>query len=258
MDSIAIFDTKPLLRPAQVERAQAEIKTMEAQLVNPAIEDKAEVHRRLIRVRKTVEEQIPRPPINGDEEGRMVARSRKLLDDILVGMPSQEEMRKAPPGAVDKHMKWEKANKLKILEWKNLQLRLTHGEEAEAPILEKHRPVGSSLNMDNAFIQGKQFYIPSGVGATVAFSDEQLAFLRAMNPALGEMIGTLTNVQRAQVKEAVVGHGIGLSVDPVLSAHGKEGAKRAQAKRVLTAEHKAALARGREAAATRRAEKKAK
>jgi hypothetical protein len=36
-------------------------------------------------------------------------------------MPSQEEMRKAPPGAVDKHMGWEKRNKPKIAEWKNLR-----------------------------------------------------------------------------------------------------------------------------------------
>ena len=137
-----VFDTKPLLRPHQVQEAKDEIKSAEEKLKSPHIEDKGEVAKQLRRMSKAFAEQAPQAPINGEEEGRMVARSKSLLSDILVGMPSQEEMRKAPPGAVDKHMKWEKANKLKILEWKNLQLRLTHGEESEAAVLERHRPSG--------------------------------------------------------------------------------------------------------------------
>jgi hypothetical protein len=38
-------------------------------------------------------------------------------------MLSHEEMRKCPPGAVDRHRRWEKKNK-KILEWQNIQRRL--------------------------------------------------------------------------------------------------------------------------------------
>jgi hypothetical protein len=251
------FDTKPLLRPHQIEESKSEIKTMEAQLQNPSIEDKAEVHRRLIRVRKTVESQTPRPPESGEEEGRMVRRSRQLLDEILVGMPSQEEMRKAPPGAVDKHMKWEKRNKSKILEWKNLQLRMTHGEEPEAPNLERHRPVGSSLNMDNAYIQGKRFFMPETIGKSVTFSDEQLDFLRSVNPGIADMIGLMNNDQREQVKDAI---GIGLTAEPsAASIAGKRGVEKREAarkaKRVLTEEHKKKLLAGRERA---RAEKAAK
>ena len=53
-----------------------------------------------------MEDQLPQPPVSG---GRRAdgPRGTELLNTILVGMPSQEEMRKAPPGAVDKHMKWE-------------------------------------------------------------------------------------------------------------------------------------------------------
>ena len=225
MEAQPMFDTKPLLRPAQAEDAKAEIKTLEAQLQSPHIEDKGEVSRKLRRVRKTVEDQLPQPPVSGEEEGRMVRRSTDLLNTITVGMPSQEEMRKAPPGAVDKHMKWEARNKRLIQEWKNLQLRLKPGE-AEAANLERHRPVGSSLGMDNAYIPGKQFYFPRGdVGVAVTFSDEQIAVLRALDPALADKLGMLSNVQRAEVKEILTaGESLGLSATDAKRAAGGRGA----------------------------------
>lgn len=195
-----VFDTKPLLRPHQVEEMKAEVGAAEAKLSNPAILDKGEARKQLIRTRKSLEEQTPRPPVDAAEEGRMVARSKVLLNEVLEGMPSQEEMRKAPPGAVDKHMGWEQRNKAKIIEWKNLQLRLRPGER-ESANLERYRPKQSSLSMDNAYITGKQIYIPDAVGATVTFSDAELERLRALKPGLAETVGAMTNEQRAVVKD---------------------------------------------------------
>lgn len=200
MEPTTQFDTKPLLRPAQLEEMQNQVKIAEAKLSNPAILDKGEARKQLIRNRQTLESQTPRPPVDAAEEGKMVARSKQLLNEVLAGMPSQEEMRKAPPGAVDKHMGWEKRNKSKILEWKNLQLRLRPGER-EAANLERHRPVGSTLSMDNSYIQGQQFHIPENVGATVTFSDGELEQLRALKPGLAETVGSMTNEQRAVVKD---------------------------------------------------------
>lgn len=202
METATEFSTKPLLRPAQLEEMQNQVKIAEAKLSNPAILDKGEARRQLIRTRKTLDEQTPRAPADTAEEGRMHKRSKALLNEILDGMPSQEEMRKAPPGAVDKHMGWEKRNKLKILEWKNLQLRLRPGER-EAANLERHRPVGSTLSMDNAVVPGKYIYIPDGVGTTVTFSDAELEQLRALKPGLAESLGLMSNEQRAVVKELV-------------------------------------------------------
>lgn len=194
------FDTKPLLRPQQVEDMRDEVKMAEAKLSNPAILDKGEARKQLIRTRASLEAQTPKPPSSGEEEGRMVTRSKQLLDQIVTGMCSQEEMRKAPPGAVDKHMGWEKRNKPAIMEWKNLQLRLKPGER-EAANLERHRPTTSSLNMDNAHIQGKAIYIPENVGSTVTFSDEEMAQLKALKPGLAETVALMTNDQRQVVKD---------------------------------------------------------
>jgi hypothetical protein len=256
----AVFDTKPLLRPQQVEDAQAEIRACEEKLQSKHIEDKGTVAKQMRRLQQTLDSQLPRAPETPEEEGRMVARSKALLDQILVGMPSQEEMRKAPPGAVDKHIGWEKRNKLAILEWKNLQLRLTHGREAEAANLERHRPTGSSLNMDNAYIPGRQFFMPETTSPSVPFSDEQLAILELMAPGLREKLALMTNAQRSDVRslvEKAKGEGIGLAAhtpDPVRSAAGKRGAEKK--KRILTQQQLDNLARGRaEAKAKREAAK---
>ena len=215
MDTQTVFPTAPLLRPDQMENAQAEIKSLEAKLQNPLIQDKGEVHKQLRRAKHTTEMQTPRPPASAEEEGRMVMRSKSLLGDILHGMPSQEEMRKSPPGAVDKHRQWERRNKTKILEWKNLQLRLNAGSgDRDVANLERHRPTASSLNMDSAFIPGKQFYMPETTGPAVPFNDEQLALLRKMSPALADQLALMSNAQRQEVKDAVVG--IGLSEEVVV------------------------------------------
>ena len=39
METQTVFDTKPLLRPEQVQRAKDEIKSLEAKLTNKHIED---------------------------------------------------------------------------------------------------------------------------------------------------------------------------------------------------------------------------
>ena len=200
MEATTQFDTKPLLRPRQVEEMKSQVKAAEAKLSNPAIQDKGEARKQLIRGRQTLESQTPRAPVDAAEEGRMVARSKELLNDVLAGMPSQEEMRKAPPGAVDKHMGWEKRNKLKILEWKNLQLRLRPGEN-EAANLERYRPSTSTLSMDNAVVTGKSIYIPEAVGATVTFSDAELVQMDGLKAGLRDTVGSMTNEQRAVVKE---------------------------------------------------------
>lgn len=232
MQSQTAFDTKPLLRPDQVDSAKDEIKSLEEKLSNKHIEDKAEVRRQLRRAKQDFENQVPRAPQNVEEEGQMVKRSRELLSEILPGMCSQEEMRKAPPGAVDKHRAWEARNKVRIMEWKHIMLRLTAGSgDRDAANLEKHRPTQSTLNMDNAFIHGKQIFLPDAdAGRGVTFSDEQLAVLERISPEIRAKLASLDNPTRRKVKDAV--EGIGLKVpDPIQSLSGKLGAEKALAKK---------------------------
>jgi hypothetical protein len=255
------FSTKPLLRPDQLSTAKDEIKSLEGKLENPLILDKGQVRKQLQQARVLTAQQTPQAPVSGEEEGKMVARSRELLSKIVQGMPSQEEMRKAPPGAVQKHRAWEKRNKAYILEWKNIQLRLTAGsDDREAANLEKHRPTASTLNMDNAFIPGKQIHMPETMGPAVTFNDEQLALLRSLSPEIADKIGTLANPERQLVKDTIAG--IGLSEAPPRSQASIDGAKgtpkrvELAKKHTMSEEHKAKLKAGRERAAAERAKAK--
>lgn len=205
----AVFGTAPLLRPDQVEAGREEIKSLEAKLSNPLVQDKGEVRKQLARSKDVFEKQLPHPPKDGDEAGRMEARSSELLSKILEGMPSHEEMRKAPPGAVEKHRTWQSANKARIAEWKHIQRRLNAGAEDCDSNLEKYRPRASTLNMDSAFIPGKNFFMPSTSGPAVVLTEAQIAQLRQISPVLADSLGLMDNAARQQVKDAI--SGIGLS-----------------------------------------------
>lgn len=254
MEAQTAFTTKPLLRPDQVESAREEIKSLETKLTNPLIQDKGQVRKQLQQAQKLMLEQVPQAPATVEEEGRMVARSKELLGKILEGMPSHEEMRKAPPGAVEKHRAWERRNKTAIIEWKNLQLRLNAGtSDRDVANLEKFRPTASSLNMDSAFIPGKNFHMPETNGPVVTFSDEQLALLRQLSPQLADSVALMRNEDRQKVKDTIAG--IGLAEPSAASIAGKRGVEK-KAKRTLSPEHKAALAAGRARKAKKAAQAK--
>ena len=95
-------------------------------------------------------------PLTGDEQDKASKLERELRTEITQGMLSGEEMRKNPATAVDRHMKWERYNKAKILRWKNLRLQLNAGsEERDVANLEQYRPVSSGHRiMTDAQIPG--------------------------------------------------------------------------------------------------------
>ena len=127
--------TNSLFRPHQVEQTKDEIKRLEGTLNAPPhiaaqIQDRGEMTRQLRSLRRNLDQQAPKP-YEISEKDSAVARSEQLKAEILEGMPTQAEMRRNPAGAVDKHRKWEKHNKLKILEWKNIQLRRHAGGDLD-------------------------------------------------------------------------------------------------------------------------------
>lgn len=202
--------TAALLRPDQVEEMEGERESLKKILNDrEARVDRGAVMDQLRRVDHQLETQRPRP-FAAEELDRAVKREAELRTQWLEGMPSQEEMRKCPPGAVDKHRAWEKRNKVAIAEWQNIQRRLNAGnDDRESASIERFRPVSSSLNMQNALIPGKQFFLPpEGVAPGVTFSNAELQILRETNPALADTIGLLNNEQRASVKEMLINNGV--------------------------------------------------
>lgn len=154
-----------LLRPAQMVEQAHEIKSAKAQLNNPNIQDKGAVRSRIRSLEQQFEQQAPRAVTDGRVKDAMAKESQELLEAILPGMLSQEEMRKNPTGSVDKHLRWERANKAKIIRWKKLQCMLNADAsdagmwDRDAANLERYRPEGAQDRFRaDAQITGKMSY----------------------------------------------------------------------------------------------------
>lgn len=198
------LDTKPLLRPTQLADAKQELATLEKKLNNPLIQDKGEVAKQIRRLDASLNAQTPKPFV-GAEKDAAAKMEAELREKILQGMPSHEEMRKAPPGALEKHQAWEAKHKKNLLIWKNLRLRLNAGSSDNSVAnFEMFRPRTNSLNMDNAQIPGAQYFLPPpGVAPTVTFNDEEITFLKDVSPKLADKLALLSNEDRAEVKAAL-------------------------------------------------------
>lgn len=208
--------TKPLLRPRQTQELKEDAHRLREILSAPPhisnrVEDRGQLTKNLRAAEKDLATQAPKPYAE-TELDLATKRSDELRDEMLVGMPTQEEMRRNPPGAVDKHRLWEKRNKPKLSEWKNIQLRLHQSGFGELPDstdlanFERYRPSGGSqqLNMDNAQIDGRvQFGPKPGAGPATVLSDGERDTLKAMDPELAGQVALMTNDQRAKVKSFI-------------------------------------------------------
>ena len=205
--------TKPFLRPRQTEELKEEVGRLRQMLSAPPhianrIEDRGQLNKNLCAAEHDLQTQAP-TAYGEDELDAATKRSAELQDKMLGGMPTQAEMRRNPPGAVDKHRRWERRNKTFLSEWKNIQLRLHqngYGDLPDATDLanfERFRPVGGSgeMSMENAQIpQTRTTQLPPpGAGPVTVMSNEQAEMLESMNPELHDKMALLSNEQRAEV-----------------------------------------------------------
>lgn len=153
--------TTPLLRQRQINEMQDDKRSLSKMLENPHIQDKASVARQLRRLDHQLETQTPKELAGRDVDG-LVREEKELREKFTEGMPTAEEMRKCPPGAVGKHMAWEKRNKGTIMKWKNATLRLNVGDDdPDLCNIERFRPKTNTLGMEGAQIPGKTFFFPT-------------------------------------------------------------------------------------------------
>ena len=196
-----------LLRPNQVTDTKEKINQVESTLKQPHVQDPAALHQQLSSLRSSLDSQTP-TAYPAAEVDAAVAREQELRERITEGMPTQAEMRKSPPGAVQKHINWETQHKAEIVEWKNLQLRL-HSDNPDPDIanMEKFRPVGGAgeMNMDNALIPGKDYFIPNHVTQVSVMSEKESSALKDVDPELHSKMALLSNEQRAEVLDKVRG-----------------------------------------------------
>lgn len=137
-----------ILRPAQMAEHYNDLQVAKSDLENPKIQDKGAVRQRVGNLQRQYESQAPRPITDGSTKDALAKEAQTLLGEILPGMLSKEEMRKNPAGSVDKHLRWERANKQKIMRWKKIRCVLNadtsdpHTWDRDAANLEQYRPDG--------------------------------------------------------------------------------------------------------------------
>jgi len=136
------------MKPSQLTALRQDLKVAEDALTNPEVEpyiqDKAQARRHARGLKQTIETYAPKPFASPLELDQAAMRERELREQITEGMLSVEEMRRNRQGTSDsvyRHMKWEKGNKHKIVEWKKLRARLEpDSDDPDWCNLERFRP----------------------------------------------------------------------------------------------------------------------
>lgn len=208
-------DTTNLLRPNQVQEMHEEIRNLEETLSAPPhirsqITDRRSMTQRLGRLKKDADAYTPRA-FQVSERDAAVKEFATLADTIRGGMPSSEEMRRNPPGAVGKQITWDKRQKKAVQRYKHLALRLLAGGDLPAHLdhagdvanIEMLRPLKTyqDVSMDGAQIPKKtDIHIGADPVGTVLFTAEEEAALTEFAPALAGMLAVMDNDQRTEVK----------------------------------------------------------
>jgi len=206
--------TAPLLKQSQLQEMGQERDRLKQTLHAPphlrnAIQDASTMFGVLKRLESSLERDTPRE-YAGAELDKAVRREKELREKIMKGMPTSEEMRRNPPGALDKHMQWEARNKADIGEWKNIRRRMMASGAVESSVsdasvanVEMLRPSGGhQLSMDGAQIPVAKTYYGLG-GRSSTFTDEELVLLEKVAPRLKEMIALLSADQRDEIKTSL-------------------------------------------------------
>ena len=210
--------TEPLLKPRQVDDMKEQHDSLERSLSSPQhisgmIQDKPAMFRQMTSIRKTLEKDMPRE-YSTRELDLAKKRENLLITKIKAGMPTHEEMRRNPPGAVDKHRAWEARNKKSILEWKNIRKRLQVSgaiddclpDSTDVSNIEKFRPFGGAqqLNLQGAQIEGKEFHMDYHP-KSVVFQDSEIEILKSVDPELAKALCTLPAETRLEIKSIIKG-----------------------------------------------------
>ncbi|MGH9876794.1 MAG: hypothetical protein ACRD5H_04095 [Nitrososphaerales archaeon] len=97
------------------------------------------------------------PELTGEAKDALNVRRHVLEENIRVGMPTHEQMRRNPVGAVDQHRKWERRVKNNILEWKNIRRALEPtSDDRDLANVEMLRPSGLPTNGASTFMADAQ------------------------------------------------------------------------------------------------------
>lgn len=169
------------LRPNQTADLKLEQKRLREVAKRPDV-DKGETRKQLNSIGSMLDNQSAKQ-LSGQDLDSAKSRIDTLVADITKGMPSDEEMRKCPPGAVGRHMAWEKRTKESVSEYKRLMIATNMGsDDPELASIERLRPTKSTLNMHNAVVSTADHHGIESAAPARVINSEQLALIKERAP----------------------------------------------------------------------------
>lgn len=160
-----------LLRPKERKQREQEKAEIEGILTAPAWQTKDLTERgrsQLASRRRALEDDLEEnspPVVSGQTKDALRIRLTEIEDQIRGGMPTQEVMRRNPPGAVDMHDRWMKRTKDMQIERKNiLKVLDPDNEDKDYCSVEMLRPSGITQDMAATYMLNAQ--IPGNFAMT--------------------------------------------------------------------------------------------
>ena len=155
------------LRQHQIDEIENEKRVIENTLNqnSRAVQDRGNLQQHLRRIDIQIDKQAP-PESTGEDRDRMVKECKEIEARLVPGMPSDEEMRRNPPGVVGRHMRHEKRAKSRdhfkegdLARWKDNMLTLNRGDDdPDIANFERLRPIHNHGSMQGAQIPGTQYF----------------------------------------------------------------------------------------------------
>jgi hypothetical protein len=160
-ESIQVPEAFQYLRPHQVAELSQEATTLDQRIADraPGGADKGDMRKRRRAIQKMLDTQQP-PDLSPAERDAYAKEARRLEGEFTPGMPSGEEMRKNPPGAVDKNLRWHRRFRHAVFRWKNVIRTLEKGDESpNLANIERFRrwQTPQDLSMQGAQITGTAY-----------------------------------------------------------------------------------------------------
>jgi len=153
------------LRQNQIDELDNEKRTIERTLQGREVQDRGNLNATLGRIDRQIAEQAP-PDLTGEDRDRLTRENSEIEARLVPLMPSDEAMRRNPPGTVGKHMRHDRASKSRkyfkegdISRWKDNRLALHKGDDdPDVANFEIMRPLHDTGSMEGAQIPGQQFF----------------------------------------------------------------------------------------------------
>lgn len=234
-----------LLRYNQRELLKRDMESYDVSLTEAKGKDKALLLHRKAKAQRMLDTQSPEK-LSVKEQDKLNVLEKKLRSRITENMPTEEVMRKNPPGAIDWNTRWLAANKKAINIWKNVRLQLNpESEDRDLANIERYRPSGQMDHIrTDAQIQGHM--------AFAGLTDEEWPFEPPQNTALAQAQRVYDSEQAEKDVEAELERSAKDDSEARGAGYGPSG----NLTLVEYEELKARLAKGREALAAKRAAEK--